>query len=464
MLAADRRSRPLLGETRPRIGPPLPARSSWKDWEAEAIALGIQPMPWQSYFARIVYAVGPGNVWQFPETCAVVSRQNGKTTFVDPHIVRRMKMGRRVLHAAQLRELPRLTFLRLAAYWDGKDGVTIRRGAGQEQIELDNGGFYKIVAATGGAPRGMSVDDLIIDELREIDEDFIQAAIPTTIASPNPQILYLSNAGTDESVALNAIRQRAGDDPSLAYLEWSAHPSRAIDDVDGWREANPALGHRLQLPTIERTFRAAKLAGTLAAFETEHLCRWVATMRERLVDDYSWVRCKGDTGTRQRPVIGVSMDPHGSRASVAIAWRNDDGVSLELHSNVTADPIDTDQFGKDVKALAQSIGATEVAFDPLTDKEVVKYLRKGLVKPVTGQEFAAASAQFVNIVNSEKLRWQGADAVTDDLTWTSRKPTGDGSYHAVRAIDDRAITASLAAIRAVWRASGPVPAVPRVWT
>ena len=43
-------------------------------------------------------------------------------------------------------------------------------------------------------------------------------------ASADPQLVYLSNAGTDESVVLNHVRDRAADDPRLAYLEWSAAP------------------------------------------------------------------------------------------------------------------------------------------------------------------------------------------------------------------------------------------------
>ena len=82
---------------------------------------------------------------------------------------------------------------------------------------------------------------------------------------------------------------------------------------------------------------------------------------------------------------------------------------------------------------------------------------------MSGGEFANASSQFANIVTAGKLRWSDADPVTDDLTWTASKPNGEGAYHAVRASDDRPITASLAAIRAVWLASGPPQPVARVY-
>ncbi len=107
--------------------------------------------------------------------------------------------------------------------------------------------------------------------------------------------------------------------------------------------------------------------------------------------------------------------------------------------------------------------ARTVGFDPLTDGELVKYVKKPKPEPVAGQKYANASAQFANIVRAERLSYADAAAVTDDLTWTSRKPDGDfGSFHAVRASDDRPITAALAAIRAVWLASGPTPPTARV--
>jgi phage terminase large subunit-like protein len=119
-----------------------------------------------------------------------------------------------------------------------------RYANGQEEVRLTNGGIYSIVAPTRGGARGPSRDLVIIDELREMDTwDFIAAAKPTMTASPDPQMLYLSNAGEEHSIVLNAIRDRAASDPALAYLEWSAAPERTPDDREGWAEANPAMGH-----------------------------------------------------------------------------------------------------------------------------------------------------------------------------------------------------------------------------
>ena len=52
-------------------------------------------------------------------------------------------------------------------------------------------------------------------------------------------MIYLSNAGDETSVVLNAIRKRAGQDLALAYLEWSAPPEALLTDREAWRQANP---------------------------------------------------------------------------------------------------------------------------------------------------------------------------------------------------------------------------------
>jgi phage terminase large subunit-like protein len=459
------------GSPKPRIAPPTPARSLVSEFEKVAEEMGIDLMPSQRTAGRYLYAVNAKGNWLYPEVADLESRQNGKTLKLKPHIVTRLRMGRRIMHSAQNRDLPREVFHGVADFFLSLDKSELasrpRFANGQEEIRHRSGGVYRIVAPTRGGARGPSNDDLIIDEVRELDDyNFVSAAKPTLMASPNPQTLYLSNAGDDTSVVLNGIRLRGETDEALAYLEWSAAPGRAADDIAGWLESNPAIGHLPGvLDNLAREYNSHKLAGTLAIFETEHLCRWVASMRETLVDAFSWVRGKRDGLERvAAPALTVSMDPHGRRASVALAWQQPDGtIALRLLYNVTGNPIDTDALGTDIRDTARKLGVKRVGFDPLTDKELVKYITKPKPEPISGQTFANASAQFVNIVNADKLRWTDADAVTDDLTWTSRKPDAEtGSYQAVRAQDDRPITASLAAIRAVWLASGPKPATPKV--
>ncbi len=453
---------PLFGRTNPRVCPPAPLRHNAADFHDQAVDIGIDPYPWQDVAAQYIEALDADDRHLYPEVAVIVSRQNGKTELLVPYIVKEVRAGRRIMHSAQNRELPREVFKRVAGIMVAKYPSELARqprfANGQEEIETTNGGSYRIVAPTRGGARGPSNDILIVDELREMDTtDFIAAAKPTLMASRDPQTLYLSNAGTDESVVLNALRARSTEDPSLAYLEWSASPERSADDVDGWLEGNPSAGHAPQvMGNLEREYRANKLAGTLAIFETEHLCRWVVTMRQRLIDESSWLLGhRDDLAIPRRICLAVSMDPGGRRSAAAVAWQSPDGqVGLRLLFDVTGDPIDPDLLGADIVKRVRRMGVVKMGYDPLTDAELAKHFKKP--ERLSGQVFANASAHFVNLVRAGRLVWSDADQVTDDLVWTSRKShDATGSYQAVRANDDRPIPAALASIRAVWLASGP---------
>lgn len=467
---------PLIGQPTPRIAPPVPARSDVPGLIAVAESAGIRLMPWQETAGRYLTASAKDGHLLYREVAIVVARQNGKTALMKPHIIRKLKAGRRVLHIAQTRELPREMFGLIADALSQEPGLFAKRrgkvvwpryGSGQEEILLENGGSYRIAASNRGGARGRSVDDLIIDELREmVDWDIISAAEPTMTMSADPQTVYLSNMGTEESVVLNAVRARGigGEDPGLAYLEWSARPDREPDDRDGWAEANPALGHFPQvLRELERSYIARKAEGKLAIFEIERLCRAQPSVREALVDPRLWAACAAQAPLPDptRAHMAVAMDPSGKRASAALAWRQADGtIGLRMLFDVPGDPIDTDKLGPDMGAMATQHKVASVGFDPMTDAALTRHFRKTV--PITGQQFANATSRFVATVEGATLRWHGAAAVTADLTWTTRKAHDDkGAFEAVRGDDSRPITAVLAAIRAVWLAStAPDPAKP----
>ena len=448
----------LRGSTEPRIAPPVPAKSLIREYEEAAKELGIRLMPWQRLAAR--YITGRGRrTWAYREVCIVVARQNGKTELLIPRILMGLRAGESIVHTAQNRDIPTRTFRRVASLVAGLPEIdTIRKANGQEMILATNGGEYKLVAPNANV-RGLSADLVLIDEVREQrDQDVMDAILPTIMARSDPQIVYLSNAGDEESLVLNALRDRRDSDRRLAYLEWSAADGRALDDRDGWAEANPALGI-----TITEEMLAGFLAkGPPASFETENLCRWVTSMAPRVVSDVAWQRCRGPVESSRRPSLAISMDPSGTRASAAIAWPQSDGtVGLRIIADVIGEPIDVDRLGPDLRQATAKLGALSVAFDPATDADLARHLRNA--KPLNGSVYVNASELFLRIVDSGRLRWEDADQVTADLPWLVRKVTnGTGAWQAVKAREDRPITAALAAIRAVWLACEPRLALPKV--
>jgi hypothetical protein len=465
----------LKGAAFPRIAPPVPAVSLVDSWTENAHALGITPMEWQTLVARYLNARGPNGHWLFREIALVASRQNGKTEILKPHVRQRMRMGRRILHTAQNRELPRQTFLEIAAdMYDDPAVKSIREANGQESITLHaegcvrpkgrkrckckGGGKYTLVAPRPGV-RGHGVDDVILDEVREQRSyELIGAIKPTVTAADDWQIVYLSNAGDESSVVLNDLKRR-GERGSerLAYIEFSASPERSIDDRAGWAEANPSLGQTITLETLEDFFESLPAA----QFETEHLCRWVASMQPKLVSDAAWMNCRAVLEDDPvKPAIAFNMDPSGKRASAVMAWQMTDGriACVEL-SEAIGDPIDLPSYGAALKDMASKHGAKRLAFASWTDKDLARYVPRATA--LDGKEFANASENFARLVLSGRLAWDGAAHITDDLSWTARKPHDSGAWMAVPATPERSVTAVLAAIRAVWLASAP-RTVPRI--
>jgi hypothetical protein len=403
-------------------------------------------MPWQEDAASYLTAKDADDLWLYREVAVVVARQQGKTTLTKALVLQRLLAGRRIMHIAQVRELPRIMFESLADAIEEthpelllrRRGKVIwpRRGAGSESIVLTTGAEYRIASAlTGG--RGFSFDDLLIDELREMESfGVIDAADHAQRFSENPQTVYLSNMGTDRSVILNSLRIRAGveapegsrefgePDPSLAYLEWSAAPDLPDDAIEGWLQSNPASGHYPQvLRDIEKAYRKAKLGGNMAGFETEVLCRKVPTMRPRLVDDFAWQRAHAlKLAPPRRPAFGIAYAPEG-RASVVMAWREDaEHVALRELFDVAVDETGIVALGADAVKMARRLGAVAVGYDDATDRDLARQFTaaKGsrlakATKPVIGQDFQNATAAFVRGLESGHTGGQVLESILADL-------------------------------------------------
>lgn len=448
-----------VGSPLPRLAPPVPARTGLSDFSLVAKKLGITLWPWQLTAAKYLTALGTGTSPLYREVAVIVARQNGKTELLLPLIIGRLLEGKRVMHTAQNRELPRLVHRRLSHILQKHYGAmidAIRRGAGQEEIWLTTGGHYRIVAPNDDGARGSTNDLVIIDELRQMENhDFIAAAKPTLAG--DAQIVYLSNAGTSNSEVLNALKARAGSDPRLAYLEWSAPAELPPDDMVGWLQANPSIGHKPgHLEGLQDDYRAHLLAGTMTVFETEQLCRWVVAMEQRLVSEEAWAGQEflDAPGNPVRATMGVSMDTSGERASAVIAWVDrDDDLILDVH-DTQGSPIDVTVLGPDIAKLGIANRVVDTAYDPYTDVDLARYLRKA--KAINGRDYANASEKFVRLVTERKLRIHDPKGVlTEDLRWTTRRSAPSKSYMAVRANDEHSNTAVLAAIRAAWLATNP---------
>ena len=473
MVMAAPRAATMLGSPSPRLGPPMPARSDYQPLLERAEALGQPLWPWQSTACRYIAARAPADVgWLYPEVAVLAARQNGKTSIMRPLVVERLLDGHKIVHAAQDLKLPREMHEELATIFDeqyreflpSKRGVKF--GVGQESIHLRNGGLYRVVSNSRSAARGHPNDLVLVDEVLELTSmDFVAAAIPSTVARPWGQVVYFSNAGTTASLVLQWLRGRADNDPALAYLEWSADPGLAPDDVTGWIQANPSIGHNpVLMANLERYYRSHQAGGTLDVWEREHLCRQTLASHESIVSAEHWALQEFVIEPEPvQPSLGIKMDIGGERASAVLAWQETDSrIGVDVIADVEAHPIDTDRLGPDLQKLAVQKRVSRAGYDPYTDTDLAQHLR--LSKPLTGRDYANASEKFVRLAFGRQfLVHDEGGILADDLAATIPRSIKGGAYVAIKASPETTNTAAEAAIRAVWLASSPKPAPSRVF-
>lgn len=343
----------LVGRVEPRIfTPPLRELTPETSWGFDIIEFARdkirEPLtPWQEWLAihafellppelvREMYPDQP-HLWgaevpRFKTVLLMVARQNGKTHFAKTVIKwalfrKRMKS---ILGAAQTKQDAWKLWQEILDDCRATPPLRKRLGKvteknGLETIRNRHGGQYTIEGLDRGSGRGMTVNLLFMDEMREHKTwDGYSALSSTTLSPVGAMNLLASNAGDYRSVVLKSIRDGAhkaladgNDDVSVGIFEWSADPALDIDDRLGWVQANPDLGHgRL----TERDIHAEREAKTEDQFRTENLCQWVDELgddREPLLDLAVWKR-----SFESRPEIA---DPESLALAVDVSWSGEE--------------------------------------------------------------------------------------------------------------------------------------------
>jgi phage terminase large subunit-like protein len=259
---------PLLGDQEPRVCslPPFDSDVSGRNAVKLAGVAGLTLDPWQ----RLVLECGlrrRDGKWAAFETALIVARQNGKGAVLEALELAALFLFpdvKLILHSAHQFKTAAEAFLRIRALIEGNPQFEskvsrIRTAAGAEAIELKDGKRLRFVARSSGSGRGFTSDLVILDEAYELGDQEMAALLPTLSARPDPQVWYTSTAGGPSSIQLGRVRERgvAGNDRSLAFMEWSADED-AYDPADpaDWARANPGMGIRISADYIAKELDA----------------------------------------------------------------------------------------------------------------------------------------------------------------------------------------------------------------
>lgn len=325
----------VIGVQRPRVSA-LPAFSTSAGREAVDLAetAGLVLDPWQRFVLEHALGEKENGRWSAFEVAVIVSRQNGKGALLEARELFGLFLGgeQLILHSAHEFKTAQEAFRRVLALVENTDALRkrvarVRTSHGEEGIELVTGQRLRFIARSRGSGRGFTGDCVILDEAMILGDEAMAALLPTMSARPNPQLWYTASAGDHNSTQLGRVRRRGvkGDDPALAFFEWSASGVADHDDPATWADTNPGLGIRM---TVEHIARERAAMGP-TEFARERL--GIGTYP---VDGEGWAVIPADVWATLsdpesrrdgRVAFAVDMTPERSHVAVGVAGRRDDG-------------------------------------------------------------------------------------------------------------------------------------------
>lgn len=428
-----------LGRTEPRLlTEPLrdltePGATLGPAVAAFADMIGQPLLPWQRWLVDHALELRPDGSFRFSTIVVTVGRQSGKSHVLRMISLTLMYLGYAslVLGAAQSLDIARdqwrsavTTATTEPALAD--DVHTVRYGAGDQLLQLANGSRYRITAASANAGRGLSVDLLVLDELRTYRDWAAWSALSkTTNARPNALTFAVSNAGDDSSVVLNSLRDiaLAGSNDRIAIFEWSTPMDMAIDDPDGWAYACPALGYLV----AEESIALSLATDPAAVFRTEQLNQRVQSLNGA-IDLTHWGN-GADVGLtmdslRDRVAVALDVAPDGHHASLVAAAVRDNGT---VQVEVVAAFDSLAQVRAELPGLLADVGAKSFGyFAAGPAASLATELRAFGAVEIRGAQVMEVCQEFAEMVTSRLLAHPGDPLLTSQVAASTRLYSGDG--------------------------------------
>lgn len=394
--------------------------------------VGFKLDPWQEHILRQMLNRDKSGKWAATEVGMVIPRQSGKTVITElRELVGLFLFGEQVvIHSAQLFATAKESFLRQSARIkkcpDLMDMVSkFRTGNDNVSIELKSGARLLYQARGSDPARGFSADLLVYDESYGLTAEVIAASMMTLSARPNPQIVYASSTGLDDSDFLRGVRERGlNRAPRLAFFEWAADPDCDPSDVDQWYKANPALGIRIAEDFVRTEGEAL---GWGKQFKRERLGLWADTSMRDVIPPEWWEEC-GDAESQivsDEIVVAVDVSPFRDFASVAVCGMTAGGLR---QVEVVESAKGTDWIVDFLKKLSMSSNAPAVVAlqgGGAPGSLIAPLLQDGFELVVLGQaDIGRATGEFFDSVRDGQLVHLGDPLVRAALANSTRYNIG----------------------------------------
>ena len=368
--------------------------------------LDIELMPWQRDLADVALELDESGKLAYRTVIVLTPRQAGKTTLELVFLLTRCLVERAncvyTSHSGvAAREklvtdwIPALRRSPIAS----KLKVTLTNG--HESVAFDGGGRISLVSSTKKSGMGLTLSLAIVDEAFSlVDSRLEQTLRPTMITVPGAQLVVFSTAGTpSESPWLYekvlSGRQLAGKSSSTCYVEYSAPEDSDPEDPETWLGCHPAIGHTIDLETLQSDFHSMPLAEARRAY----LCSWLAPSSEPIVDLQRWRSLSTDAPPPAVETLALDASPDSKSAAIAAAGR--DGSKIRI--GILEFDAGVDWLPKRCAELFAELSPREVIVDsrgPIAALEA-QLIEAGVrrIRKTTAAEVTQACETFVRSVD-----------------------------------------------------------------
>lgn len=414
--------------------------------------------PEQDFILESMLGVRGDGKWQTREFGLNVPRQNGKgEALIARELFGLFELGEmKIIHTAHEFKTSQAHFARvehvirnspelMAQVKRAPSGriIGFRYGNGDEAIELQSGAKLEFRTRTKSGMRGFDgVYLLVLDEAMIINEAGYSSALPiirATKAPRGPQVILTGSAVDQETMehalVWTRLRERgiAGEDQSMAYLEWSVdveHPDDLSDeqllDVELWKAVNFALVRgRVEVEHMEWERRAMSARG----FAIELLgagdyppTDGAADMVLALGD---WLMLEDPESVLVDPIcLGFDVSPDRNVAIVA-SGLNDRG---KLHVEVVAAGAGTGWVQQRLAELYAKHDVEQIVCDGYGPSAAIarKVDDAGItVRRLDSQEYGIACGMFVDAVGEGQLVHLGQEEMTAAIRGAKARPLVD---------------------------------------
>lgn len=351
-------------------------------------------------------------------------------------------------------------------------------GNGDERIEFTNGSRIITAPPVASAIRGEAADVLFFDEAGELDlvksADLLSGALPLLDTRPLGQAIIAGTPGKERAGLFwdTLLEGRAGEDGTGIldysirddeqwYREYDGTAPEAwgrktladgtviVLDEDVLRRVHPGIGTLTTIAKMRRWF--AKMP--LAQFEREYLCRFPFSSATHAIDPEKWGEARVEALERPER-IGIAFDVRrdGTSASVAYAWRLDDGTAVvevvDHRAGTSWLPNVAHKCSKLHKGSVlgfDNIGANIEPADAMS-----RMSPKPRLAPLSMKETLAAQQRLAELVRDGRLLHFGQGDLDAAVANTGWRPAGGGQAFGPRDPAEAPINSLVAAALALW--------------